>query len=72
LSSIITHKNEIADVINLINDNYDLILQKVIEEGCVKLSELGIALDYGKFIDLVLQEKGTNLRVVNDSICYMR
>ncbi|AAK40651.1 Hypothetical protein SSO0315 [Saccharolobus solfataricus P2] len=72
LSSIIAHKSEIADVINLINDNYDLILQKVIEEGCIKLSELGIALDYGKFIDLVLQEKGTNLRVVNDSICYMR
>ncbi|QGA54888.1 hypothetical protein GFS03_10010 [Sulfolobus sp. E5-1-F] len=72
LSSIITHKNEIADVINLINDNYELILQKVIEEGCIKLNELGIALDYGKFIDLVLQEKGTNLRVVNDSICYIR
>ncbi|QXJ30226.1 hypothetical protein J5U23_03122 [Saccharolobus shibatae B12] len=72
LSTIITHKNEITDVINLINDNYDLILQKVIEEGCIKLSELGIALNYGKFIDLVLQEKGTNLRVVNDSICYMR
>ncbi|WP_338600130.1 hypothetical protein V6M85_11365 [Sulfolobus tengchongensis] len=72
LSSIVTHKNEIADVINLVSDNYDLILQKVLEEGCIKLSDLGIALDYSKFIDLVLQEKGSTLKIVGDSICYMK
>ncbi|MEM4041426.1 MAG: hypothetical protein QXN58_01225 [Saccharolobus sp.] len=70
--NITEHKNEIRDVINLVKDNYDVLMQKVLEEGCIKISDLGISLEFGKFIDIALQEKGSTLRVVNDSICYMR
>jgi len=72
LANIIEHKDEIIDVINLVKDNYEIILQKVLEEGCVKLDDLGIAMKYAKFIDMALQEKGSTLRVVNDSICYIK
>lgn len=72
LANIIKRKDEIIDVINLVKDNYEIILQKVLEEGCVKLDDLGIAMKYAKFIDIALQEKGSTLRVVNDSICYIR
>ncbi|MEM3350463.1 MAG: hypothetical protein QXZ23_09240 [Saccharolobus sp.] len=70
--NITEHKNEIRDVINLVKDNYDVLMQKILEEGCIKISDLGISLEFGKFIDIALQEKGSTLRVVNDSICYMR
>ncbi|MEM0294141.1 MAG: hypothetical protein QXF93_06035 [Saccharolobus sp.] len=70
--NITEHKNEIKDVINLVKDNYDVLMQKILEEGCIKISDLGISLEFGKFIDIALQEKGSTLRVVNDSICYMR
>ncbi|MEM0362337.1 MAG: hypothetical protein QXH75_00770 [Sulfolobaceae archaeon] len=70
--NITEHKNEIRDVINLVKDNYDVLMQKVLEEGCIKISDLGISLEFGKFIDIALQEKGSTLRVVNDSICYMK
>ncbi|MEM3203355.1 MAG: hypothetical protein QW232_03850, partial [Saccharolobus sp.] len=70
--NITEHKNEIKDVINLVKDNYDVLMQKILEEGCIKISDLGISLEFGKFIDIALQEKGSTLRVVNDSICYMK
>ncbi len=70
--SIIKDKSKIIDVINLVNENYDIIFQKVLEEGCIKVMDLGISVNLAKYIELALEEKGSKLRVINDSICYMK
>ncbi|AOL16064.1 hypothetical protein BFU36_04250 [Sulfolobus sp. A20] len=70
--NIIKDKSKIIDVINLVNENYDIIFQKVLEEGCIKIMDLGISINYAKYIELALEEKDSKLRIINDSICYMK